>query len=1758
MPLRLLCLRGSVRRVTVAVALFVAAACTTSISRAQESRKPAGAIALADLTVNFEPNQGQAQQPARFVARASRLNAALRPGGIDLLLAGPTKDLAKLSLDFVGAAANAKIAASDRQASYSNYILGADPSRWLAHVPNFGRVTYSGIYPGVDVAFHGNGRQLEHDFVIAPGADHQLIRLRVEGPERIQLQKNGSLRLVYPDGNLTFDPPEAYQNLAGAKKAVASHFVLLGKNEFGFSVADYDRSKALTIDPVLTYSTYLADVSVGMYGVATDAAGDTFLTGLVFSTNFPVTPNAFQKTCSSCVSSIGQPDVFVSKINSTGTALVYSTFLGGSDYDQPAGIAVDAAGNAVVAGYTESTDFPLKNPIPIGIMGFATQYAFITSFTPDGSALNYSSILGGGSQNQPSSDTYAGAVALDSSGNAYIAGTTDSPVFPTTAGALDLVQPVYPKSVGFVSKFLTGGTLGYSALLGDTFPQNPGAGPVGVYGIAVDTSGSAYITGSAGTLWPTTSGAFQTTIPGLAPYSAPFVTKLSPNASSLAYSTFLGDGGYAAGITVNPTTNEAFVTGQYTATSAGNDFPTTPNAFEPSIGTGCCASFFTEFSADGSKLVYSSYFSPDLSGPTSFTATSGIALDSAQNIWLVGSTTSPQFPLKYPLQSIPAELYSADSTTAFLTRFDAAGKNLTFSSYFGGTQQGGTIAGIAIDPNNKAHVAGTTGDALFTTPGAYLGSVSAPPPNVQNLYGYAAVVDANTAAPSLCFTPQQLEFGNVLLQTAGTSTLTITNCGNAAMQISAVQSSSPLFTIPAASNTCLQSVAANASCNVAVVFTPTAVGVVTATITSNAPVSAAMVMAQGVGAVPQIYLQTTSLTFDPQFIGQTSPQQLLVIGNSGGVPLTINLAQTSISAGFAYTQSGCNQPLGPSAGCFFYLTFTPASAGTLNGTLKIASNDPANPIVSVSLSGIGYSSYPLPTFNTVSAPTIQAGSAQVSLQVYGMNFFPGSVVLVGGIAEPTTYQNSTMITATLAASLVANIGELQVSVLNPTPGGGASAPQIITVYQSLPLTANAMVYEPVSQLLFASIGTGSTNNPNTIAVINPAAGQVTKYLPVGNDPNHLAVSDDGQYLYVALDGDHTIQRINLSTFAIEKTFALPTDSLFGQLTVADMKVVPGSPFTVVVALFRGADPAEDGIALFNAGGLVNWLPNDYPNYVTVDSFAFIGTPPVVYSLPISLSTPTAPGSFGVFTIDGAGIHQQTPSTPGPTQLATGSLLASDNKLLYTNDGQVWNPPSTLLGTYGSSLFDVTSVVPDDALGRTFFLNTFSSYGQYEATSVDAYDQSTFDLVGSVPFLSSAAYGPNVVALNRWGSNGFAFVVNNFAPVPTSNQIILFRSSIAYASSGTNPVPALTTLGSSSVAAGGAAFALSVQGSNFVSGSVVRWNGSARATSVVSATQLTASIPASDIAQPGTAQIEVANPAPGGGTSSPLTLTITTAPASVSLLPATLTFASQTVGTQSAALTVTLQNPGGATLAVSNIQTSGDFAETNNCPASVAALASCAITVTFTPTASGARLGTLTVTDNAANSPQTVPLSGTGTAPDFNFGTGGSNTTSATVTVGQTATYSLSIVSGSGSSGVVMLTCTQAPENANCSVNPSSLTLTTGGTQSFTVSVATSTATSASLATHFSIATLGCGFFCLFGLPLALRRRNHLQFSADLLRMMLVGAISLAILASLSSCGGGSTSQSTPPSDTPKGTYTLQVVATEGTTSHSQPITLVVK
>src|SRR5208337_2745882 len=472
----------------------------------------------------------------------------------------------------------------------SNYFIGNDPQKWRTNVPNYAKVRYQGVYPGVDLVYYGNqGGRLEYDFVVAPGADPRAIRFALETgnwkletgnskpaafqsaignrQSTIRLDANGDVVVKTDGGEVRFQKPVVYQPMTDDpkpqiqnRKLLDGRYVLLAGNRVGFEIPNYDNTKPLVIDPVLSYSTYLGGSGVeggsSSVSIAVDGSGNAYVASGTSSLNFPATTGAFQTTnkgATVCNQSYPCGDAMVAKINPTGSQLVYSTYLGGTGDDYADGLAVDSAGNAYVTGVTSSTDFPTTpEALQTGLGGGYD--IFVTKLNATGSALVYSTYLGG------SEDETVEALALDSSGDAYVAGGSSSTNFPTTSGAYDTTfssekatalgcgssGAPEPCPYAIVTELNPAGTgLIYSTFLG-------GSGNDSAGGLAVDSSGAAYVTGWTSSIdFPTTAGAFQNSLkavlcgPGWQCPNA-FFTKLNPQGkglADLAYSTYLGGTG---------------------------------------------------------------------------------------------------------------------------------------------------------------------------------------------------------------------------------------------------------------------------------------------------------------------------------------------------------------------------------------------------------------------------------------------------------------------------------------------------------------------------------------------------------------------------------------------------------------------------------------------------------------------------------------------------------------------------------------------------------------------------------------------------------------------------------------------------------------------------------------------------------------------------------------------------------------------------------------------------------------------------------------------------------------------------------------------------------------------------------------------------------------------------------------------------------------------------------------------------------------
>lgn len=819
------------------------------------------ALKTEDLSIAFEPNLKQADVRYKFLAHRNGLAMGFLDHSIELRLATEAGNADVLGISFEGSQGRAP-SAEQLLPGRVNYLRGSDPATFHRNIPTYARVRYPLLYPDIDLVFYGNGSRLEHDFVLAPGADPHAIALRFTGMRHLQLTPAGDLLIQTAQASIEFRHPFAYQETSKGKAEVAVAY-RVRKGRVTFDIAPYNHSLPLIIDPVLDYSTFLSNTSFGPAFIATDGAGNTYITSLIFDATYPTTKGSLQPACASCPN---LPDVVITKLNADGSGQVYSTFLGGTNYDQPFGIAVDSNGNAIVVGRTQSSDFPVKNPVSMPTLGVGDFAAFVSSLSADGSALNYSTLIGSGVE------VLATAVAVDSTGNAYVTGDTSDATFPVTPGALHAVQNNTTgggDALVFLSKFLPSGALSYSALVGDPAPQNGGGGAIGAASVAIDATGNAYIYGNAGTLWPITPGVFQPTIPGTAPFAAPFVTKVAPDAASLVYSTFLGVGFQSITIAVD-STGEAILTGL----DPDPTYPVTPNARVGTLPQFVNNGWLTKLNASGTALVYSSFLSDGNLSPSELT------LDGSGNIWIVGSTDDAQFPLVHPFISIIPQV-QPPSSTGFIMEFDSTGTQLLFSTYFGGATESAAVQAAVADSAGKIHVSGIAGDTLHTTQGSFQPVATPPPGQTSATFGFAAEIDPNAKAPALCL-PSTLSFGLEFTQTAvgqsSTVSMVLTNCGTAPLSLTSAVSSAPLFTVD--TTQCATPVAPNATCAVPVIFTPVAAVATTANLalTTNAPFPVSSLPLSGIGVVPVITISpangaTTTATVTA---GQTATYNLSI------------------------------------------------------------------------------------------------------------------------------------------------------------------------------------------------------------------------------------------------------------------------------------------------------------------------------------------------------------------------------------------------------------------------------------------------------------------------------------------------------------------------------------------------------------------------------------------------------------------------------------------------------------------------------------------------------------------------------------------------------------------------------------------------------------------------------------------------------------------------------------------------------------------
>lgn len=765
-----------------AILIVIAQAATASVDRDAPSNLTAPLVSrvaglnavVANLPLYFQPNVGQNRAPFQFTSRGEGYALGIARQSVQLTLGSTmhrrndygNQAVARrlgsrnsvISMTWVQGNRHPQLVAEQRAQAVSNYFVGNDSRNWRTNVPNYKRVRYQGIYPGIDWTLYGNAQRLEYDFIIAAKADASLLKLKVHSARSITVTRDGNLLIRTTNATVRQLKPFIYQSRPDGSRAPIAGAYRIHGDIVSFAIGPYDHSRALIIDPVIVYSTYVGgSCGENAFGIALDATGNTYVVGQTCSTDFP-TVAALQTTNKG-------DNAFVLKFNPAGNALIYSTYLGGSGGEEARGVAVDSLGNVYVTGWTFSHDFPLMNPFQATNLagGLAPEDGFVTKLNPEGNALVYSTYLGGSS----GSDAPLG-IAIDSAGSAYVTGVTASTDYPTTAGSFQ--SALRGRENAFVTKLAPGGnSLAYSTYLG-------GSAADSAFAITIDSTGEAIVVGYTNSLDFPLVNPYQSSnnvSVGGSTAGTAFVSKVNASGSGLVYSTYLGGSTFddAQAVAVDAAGN-AYVAGQ----TCSLDFPVV-NAFQATNHSRCSTAgpngFVTKIDVAGAALVYSTYL-----GGSGGDNALGIALDAAGDAYVVGLTYSTDFPTVNPVQ--PTNKAAAlDAGNGFVSELSPAGDALLFSTYLGGSGSrgnapahitipfGDSAAAIALDSNANIYVAGKSGSSDFPVVGAFqstnktttiygsvatafvakLSSLPAVPSNISSVSGTHQIVLSWSAVP---------------------------------------------------------------------------------------------------------------------------------------------------------------------------------------------------------------------------------------------------------------------------------------------------------------------------------------------------------------------------------------------------------------------------------------------------------------------------------------------------------------------------------------------------------------------------------------------------------------------------------------------------------------------------------------------------------------------------------------------------------------------------------------------------------------------------------------------------------------------------------------------------------------------------------------------------------------------------------------------------------------------------------------------------
>ncbi len=678
---------------------------------------------LDSLPITFEKNIGQADSRARFLTRSASGTVFFTPTEATVLVR-PThhsnshpntpasvaqKQPAQIvQIQFKNARPSTNLRGINQLSARSNYFIGNDRAQWKPDVPHFESICYQEIYPGIDLVFYGNQRHLEFDFQLSPGSNPQDIKLAFNGAQNLRLNSTGDLIITTQSGQLLQHKPVVYQAINSGKTFVDGSYIILPSGEVGVQVGDYSPEYPLIIDPILSYATYLGGTGYDQCNdIAVDSSGNIILTGYTTSLQFPV-GNPTQST------HFPTDEVFVTKLNPTGTTLIYSVYLGGTNtnssvtVDQGEAVAIDSTGNIYLTGETNSTDFPVTaGAIQPNLNGCCDSDVFITKLNAAGNQLLYSTYLGGDFGNEQGTD-----IAVDSAGAIYTVGFTNSLNFPVTPGAFQTTGGV-AQNGGIIDGFVAKINPATSSLVYGTYLGGSNADKIEK--MVLTSAGDVLLVGDTNSPnFPTKPGAYQPLPNGSCCNYDAFVAKLNSNGTDLVFSTYLGGAtgnDFGTGIGVDST--GSILVGGYTGST---DFPVTSGVIQPTGGvnpvSGIYDGFVTRLNSSGSALAFSTYL-----GGSGTDQVLDLTVDSIGNAHMVGLTASPDFPLVDPLQ--PA--FGGGAYDGFVAEIGSTGTTLVHSTYLGGS--GNEIPwSVFVDASHNAFVGGTTTSVNFPTHTPYQAS----------------------------------------------------------------------------------------------------------------------------------------------------------------------------------------------------------------------------------------------------------------------------------------------------------------------------------------------------------------------------------------------------------------------------------------------------------------------------------------------------------------------------------------------------------------------------------------------------------------------------------------------------------------------------------------------------------------------------------------------------------------------------------------------------------------------------------------------------------------------------------------------------------------------------------------------------------------------------------------------------------------------------------------------------------------------------